>query len=102
MAAGQIKIDPLAFSNTWLSQKTISSVFEGLYTKEQAIFKSVTSSWKGSGSDAFTACAKALTQETLTGIFMISSISNQTRSVQTVLTNADNMLASALSKLVKK
>jgi len=96
--AGQIRIDSSAFSDTWLTQKMVISNLENLSNKEQSTFKSMIAAWKGSSANTFQACAKELTQETMCALFMLTAISNQTHSTQTVFENTDTDMAASMQK----
>ena len=97
MASAQIKLDSVAFGGAWATQRSTLSALDTSYTKGQSIFNSLSSTWKGSGGDAFRSCATELTTESLTGTFMATILSNQITKVHTTMQTTDNNLANHLT-----
>jgi len=101
MASGQIKLDSAAFSTTWATQRQALATLQACCTRQQSALSALSGVWKGAGGDAFRGCAKELSTESLTGLFMVTIISNQIMRAQNTMEATDASLASRIN-LTKK
>jgi len=96
MYAGQVKMDPTAFSTVLASQKTAITTMQKLQNEQQAFFKALANVWRGDSSAAFQDAVNKLTKDMMMGLFMTTTISKQTLQAQDVLMAADAGMAGSL------
>jgi len=94
----EIKVGKPEFSRAMVKQQaTINSLRQG-HNEMQASFNGLSSVWLGKGGDAFRNLAQELTEETLMGILMITTISDRTKTGLEVFDSTDRNLSKNLLK----
>jgi uncharacterized protein YukE len=94
----EIMVDRLGFSRAMVKQQAaINSLRQG-HNEMQASFNDLSSIWLGKGGDAFRDLAQELTEETLMGILMITTLSDRTKTGLEVFGSADGNLSRNLLK----
>jgi uncharacterized protein YukE len=94
----EIKINKAKFSTVLLAQQSALTSLRNLYTEQQASFGGLSRTWKGTAGRSFMEAAKELSNQTLMGILMITTLNNQTKTTKTTFETVDKTIARAMKK----
>ena len=93
----ELKVDKGKFSQTQSKQQAAMENLQTYHSEQQTALAELAATWKGTGGDAFRDCAEEISNETIMGILLISTLDNQAQNAKDYLDAADRDIAKSIS-----
>jgi len=93
----QLKVVRSGFARAKTKQKAAEGNLRSCHGTQQAALNELVFSWRGTGGTAFRECTEEVSNQTLTGVLLISTLNMQTESTERNFVQTDRTSSRILS-----